>query len=44
MSLALRAERGGGGGRDYVVTVESRDRFGNASRRTTAVGVPADRR
>jgi hypothetical protein len=42
LSLALRAERGGGGGgRVYRITVESRDRFGNASRRTTAVGVPA---
>lgn len=41
MSLSLRAERaGGGGGREYVVTVESRDRHGNASRQATSVPVP----
>ena len=41
LTLNLRAERAGGGsGRIYTITVESRDRAGNASTRTVEVRVP----
>jgi hypothetical protein len=41
LTLNLRAERAGGGnGRVYTITVESRDAFGNASVRTVTVSVP----
>ena len=41
LTLDLRAERSAqGSGRVYTITVESRDRFGNASLRTAAVEVP----
>jgi rhamnogalacturonan endolyase len=41
LTLNLRAERSGvGTGRIYTITVESRDRFGNASTQTVAVSVP----
>jgi hypothetical protein len=44
LSLKLRAERAGGGtGRVYMITVESRDRFGNTSTATVTVSVPHDR-
>jgi hypothetical protein len=43
MTLNLRAERAGGGsGRVYTITVESRDAAGNSSTATTAVLVPHD--
>jgi hypothetical protein len=41
LTLNLRAERAGGGsGRVYTITVESRDRAGNVSTRTVEVRVP----
>jgi hypothetical protein len=41
MTVNLRAERAGNGaGRVYTITVESRDRFGNASLRPVTVAVP----
>ena len=41
LTLNLRAERAGGGsGRVYTITVESRDLVGNASTRTVEVRVP----
>jgi hypothetical protein len=41
LTLYLRAERAGTGtGRIYTITVESRDRFGNAAVRTATVTVP----
>ena len=41
LTLNLRAERAGGGsGRVYTITVESRDGAGNASTRTVEVRVP----
>jgi hypothetical protein len=41
LTLDVRAERAGGGnGRVYTVTVESRDRLGNTSTRTVTVSVP----
>ena len=41
LTLNLRAERdGGGSGRVYTITVESRDGGGNASTRTVEVRVP----
>ncbi|HEX8138156.1 MAG TPA: HYR domain-containing protein [Pyrinomonadaceae bacterium] len=41
LTLNLRAERQGGGqGRVYTITVESRDDFGNTSVRTVTVTVP----
>jgi hypothetical protein len=44
LALEVRAERAGGGsGRVYTITVESRDRFGNASTATVDVVVPHDR-
>ena len=43
LTLNLRAERAGGGGRVYVITVESRGDSGNASTRTVTVTVPKSR-
>jgi hypothetical protein len=44
LTLKLRAERAGGGnGRIYTITVESRDAAGNISLRTTTVAVPHHR-
>lgn len=41
MTVNLRAERSGkGAGRVYTITLESRDRSGNASQRTVTVAVP----
>jgi hypothetical protein len=41
LTLNLRAERAGGGsGRVYTITVESRDASGNVSVRTVTVTVP----
>ena len=41
LTLNLRAERAGGGsGRVYTITVESRDRADNSSTRTVEVRVP----
>jgi hypothetical protein len=45
LALSLRAERAGGGtGRIYTITVESRDAAGNASTATVEVIVPHDAR
>jgi len=44
LTLEVRAERSGSGsGRIYTVTVEGRDRFGNASQGTVVITVPHDR-
>jgi hypothetical protein len=44
LSLEVRAERSGGGdGRIYTITVESRDTFGNAVTATVTVTVPKSR-
>ena len=41
LTLLVRAERAGGGtGRVYTITVQSKDSFGNASTKTVAVKVP----
>src|SRR5262249_57282040 len=41
LTVDLRAERSGNGpGRVYTITLESRDRFGNASQRAVMVSVP----